>query len=40
MTTFQAQLPDPLAEQVEELARQEKVSLDQLGIDFRRRNCL
>ena len=30
MTAIQAQAPDPLAKQVEELARQEKVSLDQL----------
>jgi hypothetical protein len=30
MTTIQAQVPDPLAKQVEELAEQEKVSVDQL----------
>ena len=30
MTTIQAQVPDPLAKQVEELAAQEKVSIDQL----------
>jgi hypothetical protein len=30
MTTIQAQVPDPLARQVEELAAQEKVSVDQL----------
>ena len=30
MTTIQAQVPDPLAKQVEELAQQEKVSVDQL----------
>jgi hypothetical protein len=30
MTTIQAQVPDPLARQVTELARQEKVSVDQL----------
>ena len=30
MTTIQAQVPDPLAKQVEELAAQEKVSVDQL----------
>jgi hypothetical protein len=30
MTTIQAQVPDPLAKQVEELARQEKVSVGQL----------
>ena len=30
MTTIQARVPDPLAKQVEELAQQEKVSVDQL----------
>jgi len=30
MTTIQAQVPDPLAKQVAELAEQEKVSVDQL----------
>ena len=30
MTMIQAQVPDPLAKQVEELAAQEKVSVDQL----------
>jgi hypothetical protein len=30
MTTIQAQVPDPLAKQIEELAEQEKVSVDQL----------
>ena len=30
MTTIHAQVPDPLAKQVEELAAQEKVSVDQL----------
>ena len=30
MTTIHAQVPDPLARQVEELARQENVSVDQL----------
>jgi hypothetical protein len=30
MTTIQAQVPDPLARQVAELAEQEKVSVDQL----------
>jgi hypothetical protein len=30
MTPIQAQVPDPLARQVEELAEQEKVSFDQL----------
>jgi len=30
MTTIQAQVPDPLAKQLEELAEQEKVSVDQL----------
>ncbi len=30
MTTIQARVPDPLAKQVEELAEQEKVSVDQL----------
>jgi hypothetical protein len=30
MKTIQAQVPDPLAKQVEELAAQEKVSVDQL----------
>ena len=30
MTTIQAQVPDPLAKQVAELAAQEKVSVDQL----------
>jgi hypothetical protein len=30
MTTIHAQVPDPLARQVEELAVQEKVSVDQL----------
>jgi hypothetical protein len=30
MTTIQAQVSGPLARQVEELARQEKVSIDQL----------
>ena len=30
MTTIQAKVPDPLAKQVEELAEQEKVSVDQL----------
>ena len=30
MTTIKAQVPDPLARQVEELAAQEKVSIDQL----------
>jgi len=30
MTTIQAQVPDPLARQVTELAEQEKVSVDQL----------
>jgi hypothetical protein len=30
MTTIQAQVPDPLAKQLEELAEQEKVSIDQL----------
>jgi len=30
MTTIHAQVPDPLAKQVEELAEQEKVSVDQL----------
>ena len=30
MTTIQAQVPDPLAKQVEELAEQEKVTVDQL----------
>jgi hypothetical protein len=30
MKTIQAQVPDPLARQVEELAAQEKVSVDQL----------
>jgi hypothetical protein len=30
MTTIQAQVPDPLAKQVEELAAQEKVSVDQI----------
>ena len=29
MTTIQAQVPDPLAKQVEELAEQEKVTVDQ-----------
>jgi hypothetical protein len=29
MATIQAQLPDPLAQQVAELAAQEKVSVDQ-----------
>ena len=29
MTTIQAQVPDPLARQVTELARQENVSMDQ-----------
>ena len=30
MTTIQAQVPDPLAKQIEELAKQEKVTVDQL----------
>ena len=30
MTMIQAQVPDPLAKQILELARQEKVSVDQL----------
>jgi hypothetical protein len=30
MKTIQAQVPEPLAKQVEELAAQEKVSIDQL----------
>jgi len=30
MTTIQARVPDPLAKQIEELAEQEKVSVDQL----------
>jgi hypothetical protein len=30
MTTIQAQVPGPLAKQVEELAAQEKVSVDQI----------
>jgi hypothetical protein len=30
VTTIQAQVPDPLAKQLEELAEQEKVSIDQL----------
>ena len=30
MTTIQAQVPDPLARQVAELAEREKVSVDQL----------
>jgi len=30
MTTIQANVPDPLARQIEELAAQEKVSVDQL----------
>ena len=30
MTTIQAQVPDPLAPQVAELAEQEKVTVDQL----------
>jgi hypothetical protein len=30
MTTIQAQVPDPLARQIADLARQEKVSVDQL----------
>lgn len=30
MTTIQAQVPGPLAKPVEELARQEKVTVDQL----------
>ena len=30
MTTIQAQVPDPLAKQIEELAEQEKVTVDQL----------
>jgi hypothetical protein len=30
MTAIQAQVPDPLAKQVEELAQQEKVSVEQL----------
>jgi hypothetical protein len=30
MTTIQAQVPDPLAKQVQELAQQEEVSIDQL----------
>jgi hypothetical protein len=30
MTTIQAQVPDPLAKQIEELAEQENVSVDQL----------
>jgi hypothetical protein len=30
MTTIQAQVPDPLAKQIEELAEQEKISIDQL----------
>jgi hypothetical protein len=30
MTTIKAQVPDPLAKQVEELAAQEKVSVDQI----------
>ena len=30
MKTIQAKVPDPLAKQVEELAAQEKVSIDQL----------
>jgi hypothetical protein len=30
MTTIQAQVPDPLVKQIEELAQQEKVSVDQL----------
>lgn len=30
MTTIKAQVPDPLARQVAELAEQEKVSVDQL----------
>jgi len=30
MTTIQAQVPDPLARQVAELAEQEKVTVDQL----------
>ncbi len=30
MTTIQAQVPDPLAKQIEELAEQEQVSVDQL----------
>jgi hypothetical protein len=30
MTTIHAQVPDPLAKQVEELAAQEQVSIDQL----------
>jgi hypothetical protein len=30
MTAIQAQVPDPLAKQVEQLARQEKVSVDEL----------
>lgn len=30
MTTIQAQVPDPLARQVAELAAQEKVTVDQL----------
>jgi hypothetical protein len=29
MTTIQAQVPDPLAKQVEELAAEEKVSIDE-----------
>lgn len=30
MTTIQAQVPDPLARQIAELAKQENVSVDQL----------
>lgn len=30
MTTIQAQVPDPLARQIRELAEQEQVSVDQL----------
>ncbi|HVM50888.1 MAG TPA: hypothetical protein VMU04_22865 [Candidatus Acidoferrum sp.] len=30
MTAIQAQVPDPLAKQVEELARHEKLTVDQL----------
>ena len=30
MTTIQAQVPDPLVRQIEEIAEQEKISIDQL----------
>jgi hypothetical protein len=34
VTTIQAQAPDPLARQIEELAEQEEVSVDQFALAY------